>query len=403
MSRPDWYEDEHGVRRRLSDNQPRRGEKLRLARIHLAASYDEASAGGTVPAEARQLGYAFRRLSGLGDDVTIEYVTTSPANESLLDLYIAEHPEAAAWDVVRKARGAFVQPNGETIPLGTIAVRNHILDINRTVSTDLPRRLTVPTGLPRFGPGDDYSSVLYIEKAGFNTLLNARGVPRAYNLGIASSEGFSVDAARALLVYLSEQRDLPVFVAHDFDASGIGIAKTIEREVAEVVDLGLRWDDIERFDADGELDLMSERVTFTDRDPRSTLADHGATDEEIDFLCEHWDPVTKTGHGRRVELNALVGQRFVDWLTGKLDDLGLDTRPIPGDDILEAQYRRQWAADRLNEMVREAWSTLAGVAATIAVPDDLRSEVSSRLDDPDDLAVTWRQAIADLVDEEDQP
>ena len=81
---------------------------------------------------------------------------------------------------------------------------------------------------------------MYIEKAGFNSLLNANGLPRRRDLGLLSSQGFSVDAARALLINFVNEHDLGCYVAHDFDASGIGIVATIQREVPNAVDLGLR-------------------------------------------------------------------------------------------------------------------------------------------------------------------
>ncbi len=61
-----------------------------------------------------------------------------------------------------------------------------------------------------------------------------------------------------LLINFVNEHDLGCYVAHDFDASGIGIVATIQREVPNAVDLGLRWRDIEEFDAAGTLDLMQE-------------------------------------------------------------------------------------------------------------------------------------------------
>ena len=78
-------------------------------------------------------------------------MTTSPANGSLLDKYIRAHPEAAAWDVVRAPRGNFLQPDGTSVPLGTLAVHGHFRGIVRPVSTRLPQSMNVGTPFPATG------------------------------------------------------------------------------------------------------------------------------------------------------------------------------------------------------------------------------------------------------------
>lgn len=49
------------------------GEIKRRVYEALPEAYAEASAGGRLPAPARQVGYAVRRLSGLGDELTLDY------------------------------------------------------------------------------------------------------------------------------------------------------------------------------------------------------------------------------------------------------------------------------------------------------------------------------------------
>ena len=371
------------------------GELQRLAFLFFADAYDAASAGGTVPADARQLGYALRRLTGLGDLLSIDYVTTSPAGKCLLDKYIRVHPEAAAWDVVRSPRGTFLQPDGTSVPLGTLAVRAHLDGIIRPVNIALPQWMNVGAPFPSHGPGDDFGSVMYIEKAGFNSLLNANGLPRRRDLGLLSSQGFSVDAARALLVNFVNEHDLGCYVAHDFDASGIGIVAKIQEEVPEAVDLGLRWRDIEEFDAAGTLELMQERVTYTN-DPRTTLITHGATDDEIDFLCSGVDSDGKVT-GLRVELNALVGQEFIDWLDARLVEDGIE-KAVPTDAIIESAWRRAFAIRKLNAHLDEVWHEFidAAEAYDLNVPT-LVSELTLDLDVEGGTSETWRTLVEELA------
>ena len=388
--------DEDAIRFNPDGSLPR-GEIQRLAFRFFPAAYAAASAGGTVPAEARQLGYALRRLTGLGDRLDIAYVATSPANGSLLDKYIRAHPEAANWDVVRSPRGNFLMPNGESVPLGTLAVRAHLNGIIRPVGTELPPYMNVSAPFPGFGPTDDFGSVMYIEKAGFNPLLNANGLPRRRDLGLLSSQGFSVDAARALLVNFVNEHDLGCYVAHDFDASGIGIVATIQREVPEAVDLGLRWRDIEEFEAAGTLDLMQERVTYTN-DPTGTLVTHGATDEEIAFLCSGVDRNGKVT-GLRVELNALVGQEFIDWLDARLVEDGI-AKVVPSEAIIESAWRRAFAVRRLNDHLDEKWQEFLDEAQAQELDvDDLVSEVTDALDVEGGTSRTWRRVVSDLADD----
>jgi len=382
-----------------------RGEIQRLAFLHFQGAYDDASAGGTVPAEARQLGYALRRRTGLGDLLDIAYVATSPSNGCLLDKYIERvNPAAAFWDVVRSPRGTFLQPNGDSVPLGTLAVRDHLGGIIRPVSTRLPATMQLNDAFPKFGPTDDFGSALYIEKAGFNALLNANGLTRRRDLAVLSSQGFSVDAARALLVNFVNEHELGCYVAHDFDPSGIGIVATIQREV-DAVDLGLRWRDIEEFIASGDISWMAENFghgfskSRNPIDPRPTLDAYGATEDEIDFLVSGTDPSTDEFIGQRVELNALVGQDFIDWLDERLVEGGIE-KAIPTDAIIESAWRRSFAIQKLNAYLDESWQEYVDAARDheLDVPG-LLSEVTLALDVEGGTSATWRTIVSELAED----
>ena len=417
MTAPAPTPEEAAIRFKPDGTLPR-GEIQRLAFLFFEMAYDAASAGGTVPAEARQLGYALRRLTQLGNLLDIAYVATSPSNGCLLDKYIERiNPDAADWDVVRAPRGTFLQPDGTSVPLGTIAVRDHLDDIIRPVNTDLPPFMNVSAPFPGFGPGDDFGSVMYIEKAGFNPLLIGNGLPRRRDLGLLSSQGFSVDAARALLINFVNEHDLGCYVAHDFDLSGIGIVATIQRQVPEAVDLGLRWRDISGYIASGDISWMAEPVEYgfsTGRsprpiDPRPTLEAYGATDDEIDFLVSGNNPTTGEFIGQRVELNALVGQDFIDWLDARLVEDGI-AKIIPTEEIIESAWRRAYAIRKLNAHLDEVWEELLDEAMAQELDvDDLVSEVTDALSVEGGTRRTWRRVVSDLAEtaaddeDEDEP
>ena len=155
---------------------------------HMAAAYNEVSSGGS-SAIARQIAYALRRLTGLGDALRFDYVLKGANNTGLLDQYLRDNPvETADWDVVREDRGTFSTPEGYSVPLGTIPVRN---EIARIVSPSFHRVVLPVRGIsltiPKKGPLDDYSGVLYIEKMGFAPLFEATNLLRRRDLAVASS------------------------------------------------------------------------------------------------------------------------------------------------------------------------------------------------------------------------
>lgn len=357
-----------------------RGTIKRLCFEHMAAAYDEASDGGLLPVPARQIFYALRRLTGLGDTLQADYVLKGARNTGLIDQYLDAHPgETAGWDVLRDARGNFVGRDGERVPLGTLDVRRYLdqMESHFVGEIEAPQ---FSLDYPKCGPGDSYGAVVFIEKEGFAEVIEASGVKRRRDLAVASTKGTSVRAARRLLAEVAD-RDVLVAVVHDFDVAGITLADLILAEVPEAVDLGLRWDDV--IDPRWDLAGQAEGVTHRD-DPRAQLFEHGATDLEIDFLAP------TAHHGQRVELNALVGRRFITWLESKLDEHDV-TKVIPDADVLEAAYRRARKLERINRTISE----LVDDVDDGAVPDDLVTMVTDWLGEHD--TSSWDDAIEHVV------
>jgi hypothetical protein len=174
------------------------------------------------------------------------------------------------------------------------------------------------TGKPIFpthGPANRFDNIFYIEKEGFHDLLREAKIAERFDIAIMSTKGMSVVAARQLLDRLATQIKGKVFPAHDFDYSGFSILGTLgtdgrrytfETKIDNMVDIGLRLDDIKR------LGLELEPYAPDKWKARKlTLRRHGATEEEIEVLEHH-----------RVELNAMTARQFVDFLEAKLTEHG---------------------------------------------------------------------------------
>ena len=262
-------------------------------------AYLKASSNGTLPAHARQIMYAARgeiqRLTGRTLDD--QYFT-----QQLLPDFMNEHPSATAeWDVVFDARGHFHEPHtGRIVPLGTIEVRRHLREVAEHTLPELQVGLPEMAIFPTCGPGHRYGAILFVEKEGFLPLFRAVRLAERYDLAIMSTKGLSVTASRLLVDRLCAAHEVPLLVLHDFDKSGFSILGTLRRDTRryafrnriEVVDLGLRLEDVE------DSGLETEDVVHRS-DPAPNLRENGATAEEIAFLR------TPAGRAERVRQRRL--------------------------------------------------------------------------------------------------
>ncbi|MBV9584433.1 MAG: hypothetical protein JO213_06055, partial [Alphaproteobacteria bacterium] len=290
-------------------------------------AYLAASDDAKLPANARQIMYAARpsilKLTGR-DKLDDAYFT-----QSLLPDYIEAHPNTCRdWDVVFDARGHFTEPHtGRTVPLGTIDVRGYI---GERPLLGPAVELTADERYPTSGPRHRYRNVLFIEKEGFDPLLQAARIAERFDIAIMSTKGMSTTASRQLLDRQSPQLDR-VFVLHDFDVAGFSIFGTLASDGRRyryennvpLVDIGLRLAEA------SEMGLQAEPVTVSDWRARvHTLRRHGATEQEIAFL-----------RSRRVELNAMASRQFIDFLEAKLVEHGVK-KVLPEAGIIEKHARR---------------------------------------------------------------
>jgi len=213
---------------------------------------------------------------------------------------------------------------------------------------------------------------MFIEKEGFDPLLDRSQIASKYDLAIFSSKGQSVTAARQLVDTLS-QAGVRILVVHDFDVSGLSIVHNLGHDTRRysfesepnVIDLGLRLSDVEA------MDLQSEPVIFKQqKHPGEKLRDYDdVTEKEIAFLIEgragsnHW-------RGKRVELNAMTSAQFIAWLEAKLKEHGVE-KIVPDSDTLAVAWQRAHRVSRIQAAIKK----IELAQTTVPVPKDLAAKV----------------------------
>jgi hypothetical protein len=350
-------------------------------------AYRKASANNTLPANARQIMYAARpdilRLTGR------DTFSDSQFTQHALPDYLTTHPkETADWNVTYDARGHFTEPHtGISVPLGTLEVQQYIGErsiIGPAVT------FGIDVMFPTHGPENRYRNILFVEKEGFDQLLKAARIAEKFDIAPMSTKGMSVVAARRLIDWLAAH-GVRVFILHDFDVSGFSICGTLASDSrrytfenrVEPVDLGLRLTDVE------ELGLQSEPVKLEDDELAAraeTLEEHGATEEEVDFLLGYDDEGTK-----RVELNAMTSDVFVAFLERKLTEAGV-RKVVPTGEVLQQHARRLIEQQLTKEALDTMRDDLASKAAAYKLPRDLGGKVRKLLAKRPELP--WDTAVA---------
>jgi hypothetical protein len=243
-------------------------------------------------------------------------------------------------------------------------------------------------GFPTIGPENRYETVLFIEKEGFEPLLEAVELQKRFDIGIMSTKGMSVVAARKLIDELSNRGIRQVFVLHDFDVSGFSIFGTLGkdnrrytfRNSVQLIDIGLRLKDVV------EMNLESEPATVKgDWTRRSrTLRRHGAMDDEIDFL-----------RTRRVELNAMTSPQMIELIERKFAENHV-TKFIPEDEaVIEHHARRTIERQMLERRIEKVRGEISEQARAASIPDDLRERVVVLL--AERTTWSWDTAVAEIL------
>jgi hypothetical protein len=347
------------------------------ARVVMEEAYLKVSAGGTLPAHARQIMYAARpfvqkRTGKLLDD---KYFT-----QGLLPDYIEE--QGVSWNVVYDARGHFQEPHTEEeVPLGTLHVRSYL---GRVYShkVEAPSFNFEEKRYPTLGPKNRFGAVAFFEKEGFWPLFEEVRLAERYDVAIMSTKGMSVTSARALIDSLG----VPVLVFHDFDKSGFSIVGTMMRSTrrystsgANVIDAGMRFGDI------GGLASEAANTAGRRQKVEANLRLNGATEAEIGFLLKY-----------RVELNAFPSDELVAWIEKKFAEHGIK-KIIPDDKILADAYQRASQYAVVQKAIDEKLTELRKTMTAATVPEDLHAAVEKKLKAKPTF--TWDEAVIEIVEE----
>lgn len=356
-------------------------------------AYLKASGGGTLPANARQIMYAARpmvlELTGgrfLKD--------ANDFGQKYLPAYMEDFPEKTAnWDVIYDARGKLIEPHSDTrVDLGTLEVRRYI---NRwTTSVRSAGGVFLDHRVKTSGPDNRYGYALFVEKEGFNELLQHGKIAERYDVAIMSTKGMSTTASRNLVARLSDA-GVTILVLHDFDKAGFSILHTLRsdtrrwqyRQAPNVVNLGLRIEDVTA------MSLQSEPVEYDSNvDPGINLRQSGATEDECRYLVQGM----RNGRwfGERVELNAMTSDQFLSWLRQRLDDLGV-AKMVPAEEALRAAYRHALQRAHIQKAIDEANDNYD--RSDVKIPDALTDEVRQRIEG---TSSAWDDAIFEIACEE---
>jgi hypothetical protein len=314
-----------------------------------------------------------------------------------------EHADlTAGWDVVFDDRGHFREPHRQNgreciIGLGTLAVCTYTASWTDHVQECIDG-LMLPCDVKTKRLAHRYQSVLFVEKEGFDELLQQAQMAERFDIAMMSTKGMSNTAARRLVDALSTQ-GVTIYVLHDFDKSGFSILHTLRTDTRryqftatpKVINLGLTLVDVR------DMALQSEPVTYRQSaDAKLELDRCGATPEEQAFLVgmQRHNPSTGQAYwtGQRVELNAMSSDQFVAWLEHRLTEHGV-TKVMPTPDTLAKMYRLAMRTKAINAQLAQLQETMSG--QTIDIPDDLVTRVSATLQEAPELS--WETAIWNLV------
>ena len=243
----------------------------------MTACYMRVSDKGTLPANARQIMYAARKIILNRPDIDKASFSDSYFTQGILVDYMSEHPEeCASWNVVWSDRGHLTEPHtGERIGLGTLAIREYVGSYSEPEFNEAGFK---EAEIKTHGPNGRYCGLFYVEKEGFDPLIEASQIAERLDLAFFSCKGMSVTAARELVDRTCAEHNLPLFIMHDFDVSGFSIKTTLHTSNRRykvktegqfpVYDIGLRLEDIEYFEEQGE-PLESEPFYFnvSDKNP----------------------------------------------------------------------------------------------------------------------------------------
>lgn len=353
------------------------------------------SDNGKLPANKRQIFYAVRPLVMKATGGRIWKDSTTFTQDVLSD-FLNDNPELTRdWDIVADARGHFSEPHiKKRIGIGTLEVRGYTQSWQDKHDLDL--EIEIEDIVPTSGPHNRYKFALFIEKEGFDSLLERAKIEERYDLAIFSSKGQTNVATRQLVDDLT-LAGVTILVAHDFDIAGPSIAhwlwhdndKYTFKNDPNVIDLGLRLADVKKLGLQSEPQLHKQS-----KDPTEKFRDWDddpVSDEEAEFLKGEYSYQEGGWVGQRVELNAMTSQQFIDWLEEKLDAVGVE-KVVPDKVTLTAAWKRATAIAKAREAIREIEK-----GKPTPPPKDLERKVRALLKREPELS--WDSALTQIAEE----
>ncbi|MBA7577300.1 hypothetical protein ES708_19147 [subsurface metagenome] len=192
-----------------------------------------------------------------------------------------------------------------------------------------------------------------VEKQGLFHMMRANDFDRRLDAILISTEGFSTEAARLIMVGAAAQ-GLPICILHDYDINGLLIHDTLLKPTkrrdsfieGETHDLGFTFDQLKVLMKRPEpVELKKEDIGKLN----GLLTDGKVTSEEFDFLQRY-----------RVELNALAPLELLRWLEVELEQRDL-WKTVPN----EAQLRDEAESQMRAELSDYRAGLASGVAGTL--------------------------------------
>jgi DNA topoisomerase VI subunit A len=353
-------------------------------------AYLAVSDNGKLPANQRQIMYQARPLiMALTDG---KFWKDTRDFSRIIREFMADYPELTKdWDVVADARGHFSEPHmvGH-IGIGTLEVRSYVQSWNETLDCSIK----IEGGFPTVGPCNRYAYALFIEKEGFDPLLQRAQIAERYDLAIFSSKGQTNTATRQLVEQL-DKNGVTIFRATDFDLAAISIGHWLYHSnetyqfthQPKVIHLGLHLADINAMGLETEPQVIPQQ-----KDPTEHFLewdDCDLTQEELETLRGKYSYQENGWISQRVELNAMTARQFITWLENKLAEAGVK-KVIPDHDTLATAWHRA-------NIITQARHLISGLEQERPgpVPKTLEKQVATLLKQQPTLS--WDAALIHLA------
>lgn len=242
------------IKKRISKEKNReiKTKKTPSKRDIMRSKMDEAfkviSSEGKYNVTVRQLYYKVRELASV-EEKELSYLEFS---QIIATEWINTHPKEKNL-VYFSDRGVIYMGDNERHGIGTntmLRIQNQQKNAKNIVEVSheiLSEKLKFDFNLKY-----QYSSILYIEKTGFDGMFLSEKIGEKYNMIILSGQGYATRSAKEILKICQDQ-GLKIYCMHDLDVAGVGICKSLSMENEKfqgklnVIDLGITPADIQKY------------------------------------------------------------------------------------------------------------------------------------------------------------